>query len=361
MQHTSDKIKLGVVGVGQMGSHHARISSNLRHGELVGVYDPNQKAARDVAATYGIIAFPTLEDLCQSVDAVIIATPTTAHHSAAMTCIKAGKHLLIEKPIAATLEEGEEICAAAHNKGVILQAGHIERFNPVYRELEHILQNEEVVAFSAQRLSPHTEQAKDISVVLDLMLHDLDILLALTDGLKGAPQPMVVQAFGRAIDVPKPNYVQAQVLFETGLIASLTASKITQDKIRTVEVHCKDCFIKADFLHREIEIFRKVMSNYYIKQSNTVGYKQSGLIEQVHVPRNEPLAVELEHFVESVRLRKDPIVSGYDGLRVLQLAMKVEHEINRNYGRTDGRIADGADALLSKHPGREGRSGTLLG
>jgi len=172
-------VRVGVIGIGNMGWHHARVLSLLRDAELVGVADPDETRGRLAVEQFDCRWFPTYEDLLGEVEAVCIAVPTLLHHRVGMTCLQAGVHVLIEKPIAATQEEAADLIRAAETAGRLLQVGHIERFNPAFRELLRVVANEEVVVLEARRHSPNADRANDVSVVLDLMIHDIDLVLEL--------------------------------------------------------------------------------------------------------------------------------------------------------------------------------------
>jgi predicted dehydrogenase len=182
MQHHRNSpapIRVGVIGVGNMGQHHARVLSRLKDVELVGVSDVNVELGLDTASKYQVRFFEVYQDLLEQVDAVCIAVPTRLHHSVGMECLKAGIHVLIEKPIAASIAEAESLVNAAADYNSILQVGHIERFNPAFQELHNVLRTQDLLALEARRMSPYSDRANDVSVVLDLMIHDIDLMLEL--------------------------------------------------------------------------------------------------------------------------------------------------------------------------------------
>ncbi len=312
-------IRIGIIGVGNMGQHHTRILSLLKDVELIGVSDINVERGLDIASKYRVRFFENYLDMLPHVEAVCIAVPTLLHHQVGMDCLEAGVHILIEKPIAASISEAESLVNAAADSNCILQVGHIERFNPAFSELSKVLQTEEVLALEAHRMSPYANRANDVSVVLDLMIHDLDLLLDLAKS-----DVVKLTASGNCSPNSKHlDYVTATLGFANGIIATATASKITHRKIRRFAVHCKNCLTEADFLNNEILIHRKTTANYTTDRGQ-VFYRQDGLIEQVYTTKIEPLYAELEHFVNCVRGGQQPSVGGEQALKALRLASLIE-------------------------------------
>lgn len=312
-------VKIGVIGIGNMGQHHARVLSLLKDVELVGVSDVSIERGLDTAAKYGVRFFEDYLDLLPHVDAVCIAVPTRFHYQVGMTCLKAGIHVLIEKPIASTIHEAEMLVNTAAQHHCILQVGHIERFNPAFQELSKVLQTEEILALEAHRMSPHADRANDVSVVLDLMIHDIDLMLELAK----SPVSRLTASGSRASDSGLLDYVTATIGFTNGIVATLTASKVTHRKIRRISAHCRNSLTEADFLNNEILIHRQVTANYSTNYGQVL-YRQDGLVERVYTSNIEPLNAELEHFVGCVRGGNQPSVGGEQGLKALRLASSIE-------------------------------------
>jgi len=312
-------IRIGVIGVGNMGQHHTRVLSFLKDVELVGVADINVERGLDTASKYRVRFFEDYRDLFPYVDAVCIAVPTKLHHAVGMTCLQAGIHVLIEKPIAASIAEAESLVNAAAEYRCILQVGHIERFNPAFQELSKVLKTEELLALEAHRLSPYSNRANDVSVVLDLMIHDIDLLLELA----ATPVVRLTASGSRASDSGYLDYVTASLGFANGIVATLTASKVTHRKIRRIAAHCKNSLTEADFLNNEILIHRQTTANCMTDYGQVL-YRQDGLIEKVHTSNIEPLHAELEHFVNCVRGGNQPSVGGEQALKALRLASLIE-------------------------------------
>ena len=311
-------VRVGVIGIGNMGWHHARVLSLLRDAELVGVADPDEARGRLAVEQFDCRWFPAYEELLAEVEAVCIAVPTLLHHRVGMACLQAGVHVLIEKPIAATQEEAADLIGAAEAAGRLLQVGHIERFNPAFRELLRVVANEEVVVLEARRHSPNADRANDVSVVLDLMIHDIDLVLELA----ASPVVRLAAAGGRSSDGPI-DYVNATLGFANGVVASLTASKMAHRKIRSLSAHCRSSLMETDFLNRNLRIHRRSHESVSADHGELL-YRNDGFIEEVSTTSIEPLYAELEHFLQCVRGRETPAVDGLQASRALQLADLIE-------------------------------------
>ncbi|XDE63916.1 Gfo/Idh/MocA family oxidoreductase [Arthrospira platensis BEA 1257B] len=314
-----DPLRIGVIGVGNMGQHHTRVLSLLKDVQLVGVSDVNVERGLDTASKYQVRFFEDYRDLLEYVDAVCVAVPTRLHHSVGMTCLSVGVHVLIEKPIAASISEAESLVNAAAEYQRILQVGHIERFNPAFAELGKVLKTEEVLALEAHRMSPYSHRANDVSVVLDLMIHDIDLLMDLVP----APVVKLTASGSRASNSGYLDYVTATLGFGNGIIATLIASKVTHRKLRSIVAHCKNSLTEADFLNNEILIHRQTTADY-VTDYGQILYRQDGLIEKVHTSNIEPLHAELEHFVSCVHGGNQPSVGGEQALKALRLASLIE-------------------------------------
>ncbi len=312
-------IRVGVIGVGNMGQHHTRVLSLLKDVELVGIADINVDRGLETASKYRARFFEDYRDMLPRVDAVCIAVPTRMHHAVGMTCLEAGVHVLIEKPIAASIYEAESLVNAAAESQCILQVGHIERFNPAFQELSKVLKTEELLAIEAHRMSPYSDRANDVSVVLDLMIHDIDLLLELA----ASPVVKLTASGSRAADSGYLDYVTATLGFANGIVATLTASKVTHRKIRKIAAHCKNSLTEADFLKNEILIHRQTTASTQTDYGQVL-YRQDGLIEKVYTSNIEPLYAELEHFVNCVRGGNQPSVGGEQAIKALRLASVIE-------------------------------------
>ena len=316
-------VRVGVIGIGNMGWHHARVLSLLRDAELVGVADPDAARGQLAVEQFGCSWFASYEEMLSKVEAVCIAVPTLLHHRVGMTCFRAGVHVLIEKPIAATQEEAAELNAAADQAGRLLQVGHIERFNPAFRELVKVVPNEDVVVLEARRHSPNPDRANDVSVVLDLMIHDIDLVLELA----GSKVVRLAAAGGRSADGPI-DYVNATLGFANGVVASLTASKMAHRKIRSLSAHCRNSLIETDFLNRTLQIHRRTQLSFSADHGELL-YRNDGFIEEVSTSPVDPLVAELEHFLQCVRGEEQPAVDGPQAARALLLADLIEQCVEK--------------------------------
>lgn len=316
-------VRVGVIGIGNMGWHHARVLSLLRDAELVGVADPDEARGKLATEQFGCRWFADYQTLLGEVEAVCVAVPTLLHHNVGLACLRAGVDVLIEKPIAATQEEASELIQAAETAGRLLQVGHIERFNPAFRELLKVVAGEEVVVLEARRHSPNPDRANDVSVVLDLMIHDIDLVLELA----ASPVVRLAAAGGRSGEGPI-DYVNATLGFANGVVASLTASKMAHRKVRRLYTHCRNSLMETDFLKHNLRIHRRPTTTVSAEHGELV-YRNDGFIEEVSTTSIEPLYAELEHFLQCVRGVETPAVDGLQASRALQLADLIEQCVER--------------------------------
>ena len=314
-------VKVGVIGIGNMGWHHARVLSLLRDADLIGVADPDPERGQMATEQFGCRWFADYREMLPEVEAVCIAVPTLLHHPVGLACLQAGLHVLIEKPIAASQDEATALINAAHQAHRLLQVGHIERFNPAFRELIKVVANEEVVVLEGRRHSPHSDRANDVSVVLDLMIHDIDLVLELAR----APVVRLAAAGGRSAEGPI-DYVNATLGFENGVVASLTASKMSHRKIRSLSAHCRSSLVETDFLNHTLHIHRRA-HEWVSADHGELLYRNDGFIEEVSTTSIEPLYAELEHFLQCVRGRETPAVDGLQASRALKLADLIEQAV----------------------------------
>jgi predicted dehydrogenase len=306
----AERLRVGVVGVGSLGQHHARVLADLEGAVLTAVHDHSLERARGVAERHGATACAEVQELLEGVDAVAIAVPTVDHHAVALQAIAAGRHLLVEKPFTTTLAEADDLIARAQAKGLVLQVGHIERFNPA---AEALYRNATQPRFiEVHRLGSFSARSLDIDVVLDLMIHDLDVILAL-DG----SEPVQVEAVGVPVLTPKVDIANARLRFGSGLIANLTASRVSTEKVRKFRVFAPRTYISVDFASREAQVYR-------LRDGD--GGPQID-VERLSAPEEEPLRRQLVAFVKSVREGSRPVVSGEDGRRALALAHTILERI----------------------------------
>jgi UDP-N-acetylglucosamine 3-dehydrogenase len=312
-------LRIAVIGAGAMGRNHVRILAGLPGIDFVGVVDPGIDASHPHVAAHGVPVFASVDDL-PPVDAAVIATPTRYHYATGVELLGRGVHLLVEKPLALDAIEAAEMVRLARDKGVTLAVGHVERFNAAFGSLKALCREPKMISF--ERLSPFTARIAD-SVVTDLMIHDLDLAMWILEGYPTHVQAVGVPVFSDALDV-----ASAALRFPSGCIVTLQASRITQDKVRRVSISEPDRFIVADSMRQDVMIKRETAVVFSDDEGPQV-YRQANTVEVPYLDRSgEPLVRELEDFLSAVRDRRDPLVSGDDGLRAVRLAREIEDLIH---------------------------------
>ena len=310
------KIKAGVLGVGSLGQWHARIYSEMPDVELVGVFDADRKRAQEIAERYHTKAFRTAEELADATEALSIVVPTDKHRLVAGMAITKGKHVLVEKPIAATTQEAEELVHLAQQKGVILQVGHVERFNPVLSVVNPA--KAKPLYVEALRIAPYPPprfgllpRGTEVSVILDLMIHDLEIILHLVQS-----KVVDIRAVGGPILSKSEDIANVRLRFENGCVANVTASRISMEKQRKIRMFLPDAYVSLDYQEQTGKILRKKLLG----------------IEKKDIPihKGEPLALELRSFADCVRNRSEPVVDGEHAAEALKLAVAIVKSIRQN-------------------------------
>jgi virulence factor len=294
------------------------------------VYDQSLHAGHAVAEANRVMFYDSLEALLEGVDAVSIATPTPTHFDIAMQCFERGVHVLIEKPITQTLRQAEMLVQAACTSKLVAQVGHIERFNPAYRELKHVVDGTTMLAVDFRRLSPFLGSNTDVDVVLDLMIHDIDLALDLAGAM-----PINMTARGITAHNGPIDYAVAQLQFASGLFLSMTASRMTEQKVRIAEVTALDAYITADLLSKNVSVYRSTIGERMEYKSRGEKYRQENIVERIHVPTSEPLHLELQDFVECVLHKQTPQVTAEHGLNALRLAEDIRSAIAPNLIRRE--------------------------
>jgi predicted dehydrogenase len=315
MAHTTkgngeDVLRVGVIGVGVMGSNHARVLAGLPGIELVGVADPDRQQARFVAGALETTAVDNVDALLPlGVDAVTIAAPTHLHHDIALNCIERGVHVLVEKPIASNPKEGRDIVAAARRAGVMLMVGHVERFNPAVETIKEAIRGEQILSIAITRVGPFPPRMSNVGVVIDLAVHDIDLIRWFTDSEIVDVQPLTTNAVAEREDI-------ALLQFRTtsGVLAQINTNWLTPFKARTVHVATRDKYIIGDLLTRTVtECFGFQPDGSYSMRHLSVGY-------------TEPLRTELISFFTAIRRGGSPVVSGEEGVASLEIAMRCLEE-----------------------------------
>jgi predicted dehydrogenase len=309
-------VRLAVIGAGIMGANHARVARQLRHARLVAVVDTDVERAAAAAAPTGAWPVASVDEVLGDIDAAVVAVPTPAHLETAVRLAETGIHLLVEKPLARTSAEAAEIVTAAERAGVVLAVGHVERFNAAVAELPTLLDRPVHVAFS--RISPYSPRVRD-GVVFDLMIHDLDILRWLAGPTTSIDE---VSGVRRAIRGATEDLAAVSVRTADGLTATFTTSRLGQQKVRSVEITQEDSVVVADLVRQDITVHRMTRHEYLSDEG--ARYRQSSVIEIPFLEtRGEPLALELQHFVDCIGSGEAPRVSGDDGVRAVELAERV--------------------------------------
>lgn len=311
----NDVLQTGVIGVGTMGQHHARVYDELRDCELVGVADADKERAREIADEYDTAVLET-QALIEQTDAVTIAVPTAYHYELASDCLDAETHVLIEKPFVDEPARGRELIERADEQDLVIQVGHIERFNPVTETLRQIVPGLDVISVTAERLGPPPSRRIEDTAVMDLMIHDADIVRSLLDGSIES-----VRASGNA----DGRYGTATLEFDTGVIAKLTASRVTQRKVRTLTITATDYYVTVDYIDQSVEIHRQSAPEY-VTENGDMRYRHESIVEHPAVDTGEPLRFELESFLDAVRTGAEPRVSGEDALEALALVSEINQK-----------------------------------
>lgn len=312
-----NKLKVGVIGVGSMGKNHVRSYAALKNiCNLIGVYDTNQQLAQEIADSYGVKSFSSLDKLMEEVDAVNIATPTTTHFDIAKKALNNNLHILLEKPITDTIDQAEKLLAEASKKDLTIQVGHIERFNPAIQALPDLLQGEEIIAMDVKRMGPYNPRIADTDVVQDLMIHDIDVVSSITP-----TSVKKVSSFGNIIKSEGHiDYAVANLLMENDIIATLTASRVTNKKVRKLSIITHESYIELDYIQKKIILTNKSA----FKEG---GFSRENELEEVFNEAEEPLKMQLSHFVNSVENETRPLINGSDGLEALKLTKEIQKQI----------------------------------
>ncbi len=324
--NTSKQVKVGVIGVGHLGQHHVKLFASLPGADLQGIYDIDTTRANKIAKQHKTKFFNNVDDLLSICDAISIVTPTTQHAEVAEYCIKHGKHVFIEKPIAKTVAEADHLLSLTKKNGIVIQVGHIERLNPALLALKDFELRPKFI--EVQRLAPYTVRGTEVPVVLDLMIHDIDIILSLVNSpVKN------IRASGVSIMTNSVDIANARIRFENGTVANLTSSRIAQIKVRKLKFFQRDMYVTIDFLLGLTEVYRAIDSD--TKVSNTLvtapldnnGRHRSIVYEKPPVKKIDALRLELTNFIESIQGHAKPIVDGKAGRDALEVATNIHKMI----------------------------------
>ena len=326
MNKTDKMINVGVIGVGHLGQHHTKHYSHLKDVNLVGVFDVDQKRCKEIANKFNTKPFESLKSLLKKTDALSIVTPTSHHKNVAEDCIKNGKHVFIEKPITETIKEADWLLELSEKNKTLIQVGHIERLNPALIPLSEFDINPKFI--EVQRLAPYMSRGTDVPVVLDLMIHDIDLVLAFVKS------PVKhIHASGVSIMTDSVDMANARIRFENGTVASITSSRVAKDRVRKIKVFQQDLYITIDFLIGLTEVYRVMDANESDPAAimsapiESDGKHRQIFYEKPTIKKHDALKMELQNFIESVKGKATPIVSGRDGRNALDVAIQIHDKI----------------------------------
>jgi predicted dehydrogenase len=301
-----NNLRIGVVGVGHIGSNHARLYAEIPTAEFTAVYDVDPFRSRTIGGKFHAEPAKTLDEFIEMVDAASVATPTNTHYAIARSLLAKGKHVLVEKPITDNTAQASELVELATRSGLILQVGHVERFNPVLGALEAHLTHPRFI--EAHRLSPYSERSTDIGVVLDLMIHDLEVILHFVRSPLWSIDAVGVPVLSRSEDI-----ANARLHFEDGCVANITASRISPERVRKIRIFQEDAYLSLDYQNQSGEIYRR-MGGHITR-------------DRVEIEREEPLKLQLASFIECASTGREPRVSGSQATAALKLAVEITKRI----------------------------------
>jgi predicted dehydrogenase len=335
---TNERLRVGVLGTGSLGKEHARLYAALAAANQVafaGIYDISAESARKCGQKHNVPVFASVQDAVRACDALSIVTPTSTHYELAKTLLQQGKHVLVEKPMTDKAAQASELVELARANGCVLQAGHVERFNPVFKYLETVATQPRFI--ETHRLSPYPARSTDIGVVLDLMIHDLDVVLAFVKS------PVTsVDAVGIPVLSATEDIANARLRFANSCIANMTVSRVSPERMRKIRVFSggtTTCYISLDYRAQEGFIYRiarageeesSLLKKLFAAKDSTIVSQFAGkriVREPVPIAKEEPLKLELEHFVECVRAKRTPVVSGESARQALDLAFEITRQI----------------------------------
>lgn len=320
-------IKVAVIGAGMMGKNHMKTYKSLNGVELVGVYDIFPEAAKAAAETFGIRAFSSMEEVAENVEAVSVVTTSVTHADVGEFFLNKGIHCMMEKPLACTEEECQRLISAAAKNNVVLLVGHIERFNPAVEQMGKLLSDtSKIRSLTTQRMSAASGRITDVDVSMDLMIHDVEVIQSLVK----SPVVNIQAASVKTKESPMgKDYITALLEFENGATANITASRITQARVRTLTVTTDTNYIDMDFINQSINVHSQGRMPYVNPENipEWMNYGLKGSVEQLFIPTNQPLSAELNHFLSCVRGEATPRISGQNALDALRVIWKIQEKL----------------------------------
>lgn len=319
-----EKVNISVIGTGRMGQFHLNVINQINKINLLGVYDINEEQANEVSHKFNTSKFKSVEEAISKSDAVIIASPTKYHFEIAEEAVRMGKHVLVEKPMTETYEQAKRLERIVKEKHIVFQVGHVERFNGAVQELKHII--EKPLLIEARRLAPFTPRIADVGVVFDIMIHDLDIVTSFVG------KPLIrFSASGKRVKTEHEDIASAVLEFEGDTIATISASRVTQEKIRTLAISTDDAYFILDYATQDITIHRQATSQSKVKSFVGINYKQESTIERVFIHRDNPLKLEDEHFASCILGEEKPHVTVENDVNTLKVTEGILTQIKETW------------------------------
>ena len=323
----SKQVNIGVIGVGHLGVHHASHLAKIKNANLVGVFDTNLERAEEISKKINTAIFQSVDNLLENVEAVSIVTPTSTHRDVAEKCIKKGKHVFIEKPITSSVKDAEHLIELSKKHNVIIQVGHIERFNPALLALSNLEIDPKYI--EVHRMAPFMSRGTDVPVVLDLMIHDIDLILSFISS-----PVKEIYANGVSIMTNSVDIANARIKFENGSIANITSSRVAKDRVRKIKIFQQDLYVTIDFLAGISEVYKAmgasqsdpdaIMSAPLVEKD---GKHRQIFYEQPKVKKTDALKAELKNYLNAVLGKEKPMVDGFAGKQALDVAIKIHDKI----------------------------------
>lgn len=309
-------IKMGLIGLGRMGKYHLNLYDEIPEVKLMGICDINEDEVNKQSKLTGVRGYTDFREMLDSVEAVTIAVPTKYHYEVAKECLLAGKHVLVEKPITTNLEEAKELFEIAKKNDLVLNIGHVERFNGAVMELKKIVNNPYLI--ESRRVGPFSERMKNDSIILDLMIHDIDIILNILED-----EVVDIQALGGSVYSNLSDFASVNIKFKKGTVANIIVSRVTQKKDRTMSIAQEDAFIYLDYTNQDINIYRQGVSQH-IFGNKELTYKNEYILERMFVYKDNPLKLEIKNFIDCIDNRSCRVVSVEHELKSLEVALTVD-------------------------------------
>ncbi|KAA0257736.1 Gfo/Idh/MocA family oxidoreductase [Deferribacter autotrophicus] len=314
-------IKMGLIGLGRMGKYHLNLYDEIPEIKLMGICDINEEEVNKLSKQTGVRGYTNYEEMLDLVDAVTVAVPTRLHYEVAKKCLLSGKHVLVEKPITTDLEEAKELFKIAEEKNLVLNIGHVERFNGAVMELKKIVRDPFLI--ESRRVGPYAERMKNDSIILDLMIHDIDIILNILDD-----EVVDIQAQGSRVYSNLTDLASVNLKFKKGTVVNIIVSRVNQKKDRTMSIAQKDAYIYLDYTNQDINIYRQGQSQH-IFGDKELTYKNEYILERMFVYKDNPLKLEIKHFIDCIDNRSCRMVSVEHELKSLEIALKIDEILHK--------------------------------